>query len=118
MCFHLGLYCFVLNTLLRSSPSLCQVTDVAALPGTVGSSLAVPDVHSYGFRVRNAAAFDTEDPLAEISPEGAWFGMNCRREDMLEAIVKNTRLGVIVEIFRATRKNYVFCEQVWHKLGN
>jgi len=38
-------------------PSLRQVANVAALPGIVGASLAMPDVHSgYGFCIGNVAA--------------------------------------------------------------
>jgi tRNA-splicing ligase RtcB (3'-phosphate/5'-hydroxy nucleic acid ligase) len=42
---------------------------VAALPGIVGRSIGLPDVHSgYGFAIGNVAAFDMADPEAVVSP--------------------------------------------------
>ena len=55
--------------------SLCEV---AALPGIVGASIALPDVHSgYGFAIGNVAAFDMSDPTAVVSPGGVGFDINC-----------------------------------------
>ena len=59
-------------------PALRQAANVAALPGIVKASLAMPDVHSgYGFCIGNVAAFDMEDPLAIVSPGGVGFDINC-----------------------------------------
>ncbi len=59
-------------------PALRQAANVAALPGIVKASLAMPDVHSgYGFCIGNVAAFDMEDPLAVVSPGGVGFDINC-----------------------------------------
>uniref|UniRef100_A0A7S3ENV0 RNA-splicing ligase RtcB homolog n=2 Tax=Rhodosorus marinus TaxID=101924 RepID=A0A7S3ENV0_9RHOD len=59
-------------------PSLAQVANVAALPGIVGESIAMPDVHSgYGFAIGNVAAFDMDDPSSIISPGGVGFDINC-----------------------------------------
>eukprot|EP00188_Purpureofilum_apyrenoidigerum_P000948 Plantae.Rhodophyta-Purpureofilum_apyrenoidigerum.ctg14804.p1 GENE.Plantae.Rhodophyta-Purpureofilum_apyrenoidigerum.ctg14804~~Plantae.Rhodophyta-Purpureofilum_apyrenoidigerum.ctg14804.p1 ORF type:complete len:503 (-),score=57.47 Plantae.Rhodophyta-Purpureofilum_apyrenoidigerum.ctg14804:169-1677(-) len=59
-------------------PSLVQVANVACLPGIVGHSIAMPDVHSgYGFAVGNVAAFDMDDPNAIVSPGGVGFDINC-----------------------------------------
>ena len=42
---------------LRDDPSLEQVRNVAHLPGIVGASLAMPDVHwGYGFPIGGVAA--------------------------------------------------------------
>jgi RNA-splicing ligase RtcB len=42
--------------------SLEQVANVATLPGIVGASLAMPDIHwGYGFPVGGVAAFDEEE---------------------------------------------------------
>lgn len=50
-------------------PSLYQIGNVASLPGIVGASIALPDVHSgYGFAIGNVAAFDMDDPEAIVSP--------------------------------------------------
>ena len=46
-----------------------QIANVAALPGIVGRSVGLPDIHSgYGFAIGNMAAFDMSDPKAVISP--------------------------------------------------
>jgi tRNA-splicing ligase RtcB len=59
-------------------PALKQVANVAALPGIVKGSLAMPDVHSgYGFCIGNVAAFDMEDETAVVSPGGVGFDINC-----------------------------------------
>ena len=40
-----------------------QIANVAALPGIVGKSVGLPDIHSgYGFAIGNMAAFDVNDP--------------------------------------------------------
>ena len=50
-------------------PAVRQIANVAALPGIVGPSIGLPDVHSgYGFSIGNIAAFDVHDPKAVISP--------------------------------------------------
>ena len=42
-------------------PGVKQIANVAALPGIVGKSVGLPDVHSgYGFAIGNMAAFDME----------------------------------------------------------
>jgi tRNA-splicing ligase RtcB len=59
-------------------PAVKQVANVAALPGIVGASLAMPDLHSgYGFAIGNVAAFDMADPEAVVSPGGVGFDINC-----------------------------------------
>jgi tRNA-splicing ligase RtcB len=53
-----------------------QVANVATLPGIVGRSLAMPDIHwGYGFPVGGVAAFDAEDGV--ISPGGVGYDINC-----------------------------------------
>ena len=55
-----------------------QLGNVAALPGVVKHSVALPDVHSgYGFAIGNVAAMDTADPEAVVSPGGVGFDINC-----------------------------------------
>src|SRR2546421_3325110 len=56
--------------------SLQQVANVATLPGIVGHSLAMPDIHwGYGFPVGGVAATDAESGV--ISPGGIGFDINC-----------------------------------------
>ncbi len=47
--------------------TLLQVANVAALPGIVNASYAMPDIHyGYGFQIGGVAAFDMEEGI--ISP--------------------------------------------------
>jgi tRNA-splicing ligase RtcB len=56
--------------------SIEQVANVATLPGIVGSSLAMPDIHAgYGFTIGGVAAFDLKDGI--ISPGGVGYDINC-----------------------------------------
>jgi tRNA-splicing ligase RtcB len=51
---------------------------VATLPGIVGASIGMPDLHAgYGFAIGNVAAFDFEQPDAVVSPGGVGFDINC-----------------------------------------
>lgn len=75
-------------------PALKQVGNVAALPGIVGNSIGLPDIHAgYGFAIGNVAAFNMDDPKAVVSPGGVGFDINCgvrllrtnlREEDVAE----------------------------------
>ncbi len=52
-----------------------QVANVATLPGIVGKSLAMPDVHTgYGFSIGGVAAFDIDEGI--ISPGGVGYDIN------------------------------------------
>jgi len=58
--------------------ALQQLANVATLPGIVGYSLGMPDLHSgYGFAIGNVAAMDMNDPEAVVSPGGVGFDINC-----------------------------------------
>ncbi len=68
-----------------------QVANVATLPGIVGKSLAMPDIHwGYGFPVGGVAAFDAEEGI--ISPGGVGYDIDCGvrllRTDLSEADVR------------------------------
>jgi tRNA-splicing ligase RtcB len=53
-----------------------QAANVACLPGIVGHSLAMPDIHwGYGFPIGGVAAFDSEKGV--ISPGGIGYDVNC-----------------------------------------
>jgi tRNA-splicing ligase RtcB len=61
---------------VRDDPCLTQVMNVASLPGIVGYSLAMPDVHwGYGFPIGGVAAVDADDGV--ISPGGVGYDINC-----------------------------------------
>src|SRR4030043_1438064 len=56
--------------------SLEQVANVAFLPGIVGNSLAMPDIHwGYGFAIGGVAAMRIDDGV--VSPGGVGFDINC-----------------------------------------
>ncbi len=56
--------------------ALQQVANVATLPGIVGNSLGMPDIHwGYGFPVGGVAATDAETGV--VSPGGIGFDINC-----------------------------------------
>jgi len=56
--------------------SLEQVANVATLPGIVGPSLAMPDIHwGYGFPIGGVAAFGLEAGV--VSPGGVGYDINC-----------------------------------------
>lgn len=53
-----------------------QVRNVACLPGIVGYSIAMPDMHwGYGFPIGGVAAMDAETGV--ISPGGVGYDINC-----------------------------------------
>lgn len=65
-----------LLSLLKGDNSLRQVINVAHLPGIVGYSLAMPDIHwGYGFPIGGVAAVDYHEGV--ISPGGVGYDINC-----------------------------------------
>lgn len=61
---------------IRSDNSPQQVANVACIPGIVGQSIAMPDIHfGYGFPIGGVAAVDAES--GSISPGGIGFDINC-----------------------------------------
>jgi tRNA-splicing ligase RtcB len=61
---------------IRKDQSLEQAINVATLPGIVGASLAMPDIHQgYGFPIGGVAATDLETGV--VSPGGVGFDINC-----------------------------------------
>lgn len=61
---------------IESDQAADQVYNVAHLPGIVGKSMAMPDVHwGYGFPIGGVAAFDAEEGV--VSPGGVGYDINC-----------------------------------------
>lgn len=61
---------------IESDRSLEQVANVAHLPGIVGYSIAMPDIHwGYGFPIGGVAAMDIDEGV--ISPGGVGYDINC-----------------------------------------
>jgi len=79
-----------------------QVANVAFLPGIVGHSLAMPDIHwGYGFPIGGVAATRVKDGV--VSPGGVGFDINCGvrvlRTNLTEAEVRPKIKQLIAEIF-------------------
>jgi hypothetical protein len=61
---------------IRKDLSLEQAMNVATLPGIVGPSLTMPDIHQgYGFPIGGVAATDWKQGV--VSPGGVGFDINC-----------------------------------------
>ncbi len=70
-----------------------QVRNVACLPGIVGYSIAMPDIHwGYGFPIGGVAAMDAENGV--ISPGGVGYDINC-----------GVRLAIVPEAFAKLKDN-------------
>ena len=88
---------------IRKDLSLEQAMNVAALPGIVGPSLAMPDIHQgYGFPIGGVAAMDVEHGV--VSPGGVGFDINCGvrlvRTSLAESEVRPRLRDLIQQIFR------------------
>ncbi len=61
---------------IKSDNSLEQVANVACLPGLIGNSMAMPDIHyGYGFPIGGVAATDVKEGV--VSPGGVGYDINC-----------------------------------------
>lgn len=95
---------------LLSDPSmeevLKQIRNVACLPGIVGHSIAMPDMHwGYGFPIGGVAATDAETGV--ISPGGVGYDINC-----------GVRLAIAPIPFKSLRqdKKRVLLKQIFHQV--
>src|SRR5438552_12914046 len=93
-------------SVLHSSESeaLQQVANVACLPGIVGPSIAMPDIHwGYGFPIGGVAAFGGPDGV--VSPGGIGFDINCGvrllRSDLRRADVQPRASGLADALYRS-----------------
>jgi tRNA-splicing ligase RtcB (3'-phosphate/5'-hydroxy nucleic acid ligase) len=89
---------------LRGDSSLEQVRNVAHLPGIVGASLAMPDIHwGYGFPIGGVAAMDAEEGV--VSPGGVGYDINCGvrllRSTWSETEVRPRLRELVSELFRS-----------------
>lgn len=88
---------------IRTDLSLEQAMNVATLPGIVGPSLAMPDIHQgYGFPIGGVGAMDIEEGV--VSPGGVGFDINCGvrlvRTTLNESEVRPRLRELINQIFR------------------
>ena len=87
---------------IRSDNSLEQVANVAALPGIVGCSMAMPDIHyGYGFPIGGVAATDADDGV--VSPGGVGYDINCGvrllRTTLMRAEVEPRIKDIVNQVF-------------------
>eukprot|EP00928_Gymnodinium_smaydae_P032714 TRINITY_DN23621_c0_g1_i1.p1 TRINITY_DN23621_c0_g1~~TRINITY_DN23621_c0_g1_i1.p1 ORF type:complete len:637 (-),score=91.06 TRINITY_DN23621_c0_g1_i1:115-2025(-) len=87
-------------------PAVRQLANVATLPGIIGYSLGMPDIHSgYGFAVGCVAAVDLTNPEAVVSPGGVGFDINCGvrllRTSLREEDVRPRLASLASAIFKA-----------------
>ncbi|MFA5308164.1 MAG: RtcB family protein [Dehalococcoidales bacterium] len=77
-----------------------QVANVACLPGIVGRSLAMPDIHwGYGFAIGGVAAMRVSDGV--ISPGGVGFDINCGVRILRTNLTKEEVMPKIKELVDA-----------------
>jgi tRNA-splicing ligase RtcB (3'-phosphate/5'-hydroxy nucleic acid ligase) len=81
-----------------------QVANVACLPGIVGRSIGMPDIHwGYGFAIGGVAAFDPQEG-GVISPGGVGYDINCGvrllRTGLLEKDVRPHLAALMDQIMR------------------
>lgn len=84
--------------------ALQQVVNVACLPGIVGRSIAMPDVHvGYGFPIGGVAAFDMKEGI--ISPGGVGYDIDCSvrflTTNISVAEFEKNKKEILHSIFRA-----------------
>lgn len=88
---------------ITEDQSLDQVANVAFLPGIVGHSLAMPDIHwGYGFPIGGVAATRIDDGV--ISPGGVGFDINCGvrliRSNLKLQDVKDKMVQLVEQLYR------------------
>jgi tRNA-splicing ligase RtcB len=88
---------------IRKDLSLEQAMNVATLPGIVGPSLAMPDIHQgYGFPIGGVAATDFERGV--VSPGGVGFDINCGvrlvRTSLAEQETRPRLRDLVNQVFR------------------
>ncbi len=88
---------------IRADEAVQQVANVAMLPGIVGRSIGMPDIHwGYGFAIGGVAAFDP-DQGGVISPGGVGYDINCGvrllRTDLTASEVRTFVPAVMDELY-------------------
>jgi tRNA-splicing ligase RtcB len=90
------------NILADQAPQ--QAANVAHLPGIVGYSLAMPDIHwGYGFPIGGVAAFDVDSGV--ISPGGVGYDINCGVRLMASALTRDEVTPKMQQLMTSLYKN-------------
>jgi len=89
---------------IRSDNAPEQAANVTTLPGIVGKSLAMPDIHwGYGFPIGGVAATDVDEGV--ISPGGVGFDINCgvrlvRTNLHIDELTEDKLMNLVDEMFK------------------
>ncbi len=88
---------------IRHDKSLTQVVNGATLPGIVGASLAMPDIHfGYGLPIGGVVAMDLDTGI--ISPGATGYDINCGvrllRSELTERDVRPRLRTLVDELYR------------------
>lgn len=88
--------------LIERDKALEQAVNVACLPGLIGPSLAMPDIHQgYGFPIGGVAAMDWRHGM--VSPGGVGYDINCGvrllRTNLDEREVRAGLKGLVDQVF-------------------
>ncbi len=88
---------------IERDQALEQVANVAFLPGIVGHSMAMPDIHwGYGFPIGGVAATRVSDGV--VSPGGVGYDINCGvrmlRTDLEENDIRGRLDALLESMFR------------------
>jgi tRNA-splicing ligase RtcB len=92
-----------LLSIIERDKALEQAANVACLPGLVGPSLAMPDIHQgYGFPIGGVAAMDYAHGM--VSPGGVGYDINCGvrmlRTNLDEPEVRADLRALVDQVFR------------------
>jgi tRNA-splicing ligase RtcB len=89
---------------IKNDKSISQVANVAWLPGIVGRSLAMPDMHQgYGFPIGGVAAFDPDRGV--VSPGGVGYDINCGVRLLRSSLAKDEIQGEIANLVNSLFAN-------------
>ena len=89
---------------IKSDEAAEQVANVATLPGIVGFSMAMPDIHwGYGFPIGGVAAFDLQNGI--ISPGGVGYDINCGVRLLRTNLTDNDIANKVRELVRSLFTN-------------
>jgi tRNA-splicing ligase RtcB len=88
---------------IRGDQALQQVANVAHLPGLLGPSMAMPDIHwGYGFPIGGVAGMDAEAGV--ISPGGVGYDINCGvrlvRTDLILSDIQNHLRDLVMRMYQ------------------
>ena len=89
---------------IQKDQSLQQVRNVAHLPGIVGASIAMPDIHwGYGFPIGGVAAMDADEGV--VSPGGVGYDINCGvrllRSTLTREEIAPHRDAIVAQMYRS-----------------